>query len=1098
MRKIVITILAMLLLISFVPFTLRAQDPPPVAPVECAEEYQVQVGDTLAAIAEKTLGDPLAFPVLLVLANAGLDDEYTNINDPSVIEADWIICIPSPEEVPELLATADPAILALARQAGFNVPPPLENTLWVLVGYGTPAEPALVEPGTVVTAQFTDDGSLTGSGGCNTYTTSFEFGRNNNITIQPAASTRMFCPTGMEQEQFYLAALEQATAYQITPAGFLEIEYRAGRLSSESLFFVAGQANLKNTQWVLQSFGDPQSPQPVEPATTITAVFTGPAGSTEGALVGFGGCNSYSTSFAVQGDQIAIDPAMSGLMACAVGSAQEATYLALLQEAQTFQLAGKQLQLTGPNGLLTYTSVNLPLEQVLWSLESFGDPAAQQPVSAETEITALFVAAAEAEVAGGTVSGSAGCNRYSAGYKQEGRQLTLGPAMTSLMACETGMEAEQTFLAALGTVERYQTLGDQLRLFYDDGQQVMTFRADRTPLQETYWQLTAYGPLETPQFPAAGAAVTAVFERQPAAPTGMVAGSTGCNSYSATFAASLTQIKVNPPLNTFAFCEGAVGEVERAFLQGLASAESYTIIGSTLQVGYDGGKQALSFVASQPPVEIPAPTAVIGGPTSARVGDTVSFNGSRSQSELTIVQYSWDFGDGVTASGEVVNHIYGRPGTYTLRLTVFDERGVSNSVTMLINISAAPAQGPTAVIEGPTNAVVGQSVTFRGDNSVAGSSPIVTYAWSVKGFQLSSGSNARFTTSADQPGRYEVVLTVTDQNGLSDSASLRVEVAPRQEPQTPPTAVIEGPTSAVVGQDVTFQGGNSIPGSTPIVVYGWSVDGVAPARSADVRFTTRFDRPGRYEVGLTVTDQNGLSHTSRLGVTVQEAPPAAGPTAVIAGPSQAVVGEDVTFQGGNSIPGSSPIVVYAWGVDGVQRTSTPDVRFTTRFDQAGAYNVSLTVTDQNGLSNSSSLQVIVTAPELPPTPTEVPPTPTEVPPTPTDVPPTPTDVPPVSPLEGTSWELQGTLPDARITAEFRGGTISGSGGCNTYSGPYTSTGSNNISVGGLVTSQMACDEAIMEQEQAYLAALGTAQSYSIAGNTLTIAHAGGALTFQQR
>ena len=94
--------------------------------------------------------------------------------------------------------------------------------------------------------------------------------------------------------------------------------------------------------------------------------------------------------------------------------------------------------------------------------------------------------------------------------------------------------------------------------------------------------------------------------------------------------------------------------------------------------------------------------------------------------------------------------------------------------------------------------------------------------------------------------------------------------------------------------------------------------------------------------------------------------------------------------------------------------------------------------------------------------------------------------------------MQGTLPDARVTAEFRGGTISGSGGCNTYSGPYTSTGSNNISVGGLVTSQMVCDEAIMAQEQAYLTALGAAQSYSIAGNTLTIAHAGGALTFQQR
>ncbi len=1060
MRKLVIAILAVLLLMGCASSSRRAQDPPPqptdtpvpptpatpVSSLQCAEEYQVQVGDTLAAIAEKTLGDPLAFPVLLVLANAGLEDDYTNIDDPSVIEEGWIICIPSPEDVPELLATADPAILALARQAGFNLPPPLENTLWVLVGYGTPDEPTLVEPGVVVTAQFADDGRLTGSGGCNTYTTAFEFGRNNAITIQPAASTKLACPAGMEQEQFYLAALEQATAYQITPAGFLEIEYSTGRLSSESLFFVAGQADLKNTHWVLQSYGDPQNPQPVEPATTITAVFTGPADSAEGALVGFGGCNTYSTSFAIEDDQITIDPPMATLLACEVGSEQEATYLALLQEAETFQIAGKQLQLTGPNGGLTYTSVNLPLEQVLWSLESFGDPAAPQPVSAEAEITALFVATDEAEAAGGTVSGSAGCNRYSAGYEQEGQQLTLGPPITSLMACETGMETEQTFLAALESVERYQVLGDQLRLFFEEGQQVMTFRADRTPLQETYWQLTAYGPIETPQLPVEGAAVTAVFERQSAAPTGMVAGSTGCNRYSATFAASLSQIKLNPPINTFAFCEGAVGDVERAYLQGLASAESYTIIGSTLQVVYDGGEQVLSFVASQPPSEIPAPTAIISGPTSARVGDTVTFNGSRSQSELSIVQYGWDFGDGVVASGEVVNHIYRNPGTYIVRLTVFDERGVSSSVTMLVTINAAPSQGPTAVIEGPTNAVVGQDVTFRGDNSVAGSSSIATYAWSVKGFQLASGSEPRFTSSADQPGRYEVTLTVTDQNGLSDSASLRVDVAPRHEPQTPPIAVIEGPTNVTVGQDVTFRGGNSIPGSTPIVVYGWSVNGAQPFSSGvDVRFTTRFDQPGQYEVGLTVTDQNGLSNSSSLqvAVTAPDVPPT--PTEVAPTPTD------------------------------VPPTPT---------------DIPPTPTD-----------VPPTPTKVPPTPTDVPPTPTDIPPTPTKVPPTPTDVP-ASSLEGTSWELQGTLPDTGITAEFRGGTISGSSGCNTYSGPYTSTraggSSNNISVGGLVASQMACDEAIMEQEQAYLAALGAAQSYSIAGNTLTIAHAGGALTFRQR
>ncbi len=1146
MKKTVAVILALFMVILSTPLVPRAQ-----TSVACGEDYVVQVGDTLATIADETLNDPLAFPALVVLANALPDDAYTNIDDPNIIEEGWTICIPAEEDLPELLAEADPAIQALARQIGLQVLPPLESTPWVLVGYGNPDDPTLVEPGTVVTAQFADDGSLSGSGGCNSYNATYEFGRNNRMTIATPAATQSVCDIGQDQEQFYLGALGNARAYEITSDGFLQIEYSTGLLSSDSLFFVAGQAALENTQWVLRAYGNPDELQSVEPATTITAVFTRPSGSEQGSVIGYGGCNGYSTPYTMLDDTIQIEQVFTTMAFCEVGSAQESTYLTLLGEAETVEIVGKQLQLSGPNGVLIYTSANLPLEQVLWTLESFGDPAAQQPIAEGLEITALFASNDEGD--GGTVSGSAGCNSYNATYEEEGQQLTIGQALTTLMACETGEEAEQAFLAALGTVERYQVLGDQLRLFSGD-QQVITFRANRTPLQETYWKLTAYGSFEAPQSPPSDADVTAVFERQAAAPSGVVAGSTGCNGYSATYAASLSQMKVNPPINNLAFCDGAIGDVERSYLQGLASAEAYRIIGNTLQVLYDGGEQSLNFVASQrPPVP---PTAIIDGPIEAQVGDTVTFNGSGSQgSESPIVQYSWDFGDSRTAEGETVSHIYGQAGVYTVRLTVVDERGVSSSATVSITINEAPSTSPVAVIDGPTQAVTGEEVTFQGGNSIPGSSPIASYAWSIDGPQQTSAPDVRFTTRFDQPGQYDVTLTVTDQDGLSDSASLTITVDPIEEPQTPPTAVIEGPTEATVGQDVTFQGGNSVPGSTPIVVYSWSIAGPQQTSVPDVRFTTRFDRPGQYDVTLTVTDQNGLSDTSSLLITINEEPPEEGPTAVIEGPTQAVAGEDVTFQGGNSIPGSSPIVSYGWGIDGPQPRSAPDVRFTTSFNEPGLYNVSLTVTDQNDLSDTSSLQVEVTAPDEPDTP------PTAVIEGPVDafvgesvtfqggnsvpgssaitgyawdfgdgqtgsgasasaayatagtyqVSLTVTDENGLSnsatttininpQLEGVVWVLNNSLPDTRITAEFGGCQVSGSSGCNTYSGTVASSRaagpSNNITVGPLAATEMACEEAVMNQEQNYLASLSSAQSYTITGNTLTISYAGGALTFQ--
>ena len=76
---------------------------------------------------------------------------------------------------------------------------------WTVTGVNT--GDAIVSPivGTELTAVFADDGSLTGSAGCNTYTTTYTADAG-DIQIEPAASTKKFCsePEGvMEQETAY-------------------------------------------------------------------------------------------------------------------------------------------------------------------------------------------------------------------------------------------------------------------------------------------------------------------------------------------------------------------------------------------------------------------------------------------------------------------------------------------------------------------------------------------------------------------------------------------------------------------------------------------------------------------------------------------------------------------------------------------------------------------------------------------------------------------------------------------------------------------------------------------------------------------------------
>jgi PKD repeat protein len=73
------------------------------------------------------------------------------------------------------------------------------------------------------------------------------------------------------------------------------------------------------------------------------------------------------------------------------------------------------------------------------------------------------------------------------------------------------------------------------------------------------------------------------------------------------------------------------------------------------------------------------------------------FNGSSSSDpDGSIVSYAWQFGDGTTGFGVTTQHAYAVAGTYTVRLTVTDNDGATNTTTRQVVISAQPNQPPTA------------------------------------------------------------------------------------------------------------------------------------------------------------------------------------------------------------------------------------------------------------------------------------------------------------------------------------------------------------------------------------------------------------------
>ena len=73
-----------------------------------------------------------------------------------------------------------------------------------------------------------------------------------------------------------------------------------------------------------------------------------------------------------------------------------------------------------------------------------------------------------------------------------------------------------------------------------------------------------------------------------------------------------------------------------------------------------------------------------------------------------------------------------------------------------------------------------------------------------------------------QAGDYQVTLTVTDDGGLTASASIIVRIEEEVRVTLPPNAVIAGPQQGLAGETLTFGGGNSNDPDGEVVAYHWN------------------------------------------------------------------------------------------------------------------------------------------------------------------------------------------------------------------------------------------------------------------------------------
>lgn len=93
----------------------------------------------------------------------------------------------------------------------------------------------------------------------------------------------------------------------------------------------------------------------------------------------------------------------------------------------------------------------------------------------------------------------------------------------------------------------------------------------------------------------------------------------------------------------------------------------------------------LTLIATNIPIGGLPLASFTPSPSIPFVNETVTFDASASyDSDGTIVNYTWDFGDDTTGNGIIVNHTYAKAGVYTVTLTVADDEGLSNTATATV------------------------------------------------------------------------------------------------------------------------------------------------------------------------------------------------------------------------------------------------------------------------------------------------------------------------------------------------------------------------------------------------------------------------------
>jgi PKD repeat protein len=329
-------------------------------------------------------------------------------------------------------------------------------------------------------------------------------------------------------------------------------------------------------------------------------------------------------------------------------------------------------------------------------------------------------------------------------------------------------------------------------------------------------------------------------------------------------------------------------------------------------------------------------------PVEPTVLADVEFNDTSVDIDGSVTSWFWDFGDGRTSFQEDPFHQYDDKGNFTVTLVVTDDDGASGSVSMeVLLVNVGPSAGFTF---DPDEGTVGVDVRFM-DKSSDPEGKVLEYLWNFGDGSTSTGMNPLH--AFDSSGTKSVSLTVTDDEGASHTITREIMVFPRSRPVADFDFTPDGGTI----EDVVQFEDKSVDDDGYIASWSWDFgDGSDSSRSEPDH---QFSDHGVHYVTLAVEDNDGNQDSVTKQVTVVNLPPTA---EFSASTTSARVEDEIRFTDGSSDPEGKPLQ-YDWDFgDGSSSSERSPVH---EFSEAGTFTVELTVTDDDGASESANVSVMI-------------------------------------------------------------------------------------------------------------------------------------------